>query len=277
MRLGQAVGLVLAVVAFPPPLAARSIAPWWQSCDYSGVEEVEALLFRYTNDERRKRKLPQLQPLPALQIAARQHSAEMLREDYFSHTSPHADWATPSQRAYRAGLWEGQAAENIVYMKTEGFTIGNAELAREMMYGADGWMNSTGHRENILNPDYTHLGLGVSIGGGRYLATQLFAEPYYDLSELDLSAVGDQWQLSGRARLLRATDRVYVAVDRRLVEVLDLNGAKAFRFKVQVPRDGERHRVGLHPAKSANSFWLKFLFHLDTAAKLEEALVMPEE
>ncbi|MCX5893685.1 MAG: CAP domain-containing protein, partial [Deltaproteobacteria bacterium] len=62
-------------------------------------------------------------------------------------------------------------AENI----WEGSNLSPADreaLARRIM---DAWMSSPGHRQNILNPDYTHLGVGVAASGAEISATQLFA------------------------------------------------------------------------------------------------------
>ncbi|NUQ00727.1 MAG: CAP domain-containing protein [Armatimonadetes bacterium] len=276
---GQRFRWLLLVVGLALPAARAAdgcaVLPWWEPGTFEGVADVEARLFESTNAERRKRNLPVLKPLPALQTAARQHSQEMLKEDYFEHDSPHAQWRTASMRAYRSGLWEGKAGENIVYMKTTGYTMSHELLAREFMYGDHGWMNSPPHKANILDPDYTHLGLGVAAKNGRYYATQVFAKPYYELTELWIRDGGRYFELTGTVQLLNSTRRVHLAIDREMVDTINVPPDGQFELQVRIPKDGERHKVGLHPAKDRNSFWIEFLFFLDTSKRYDQTMVMP--
>lgn len=265
-------GLLLLVGASTAAEQA-AVRPLWRPDQFEGVTEVESRLFDYANAERRKQNLPDLLPMPELRVAARQHCLEMLQEDYFSHTSPHADWPTPNDRAWFAGFWEACAAENIVMMKTRGFTVSNPEVAAEFMYGQHGWMNSPGHRANILNRDYTHTAVGVVIRGGNYYAAQLFARPWYQFSEVRLEQVGNDYELCGRARLIGLTDTVHIGLDQDIVESLAVTPDGTFDFRVRIPRDGGQHRIGLHPAKDRQTYWVKQLFFVDTAKPLAEALV----
>ncbi len=273
-------GAALCVLPLAPAPAAetgRAIAPRWQAASWAGVPAVEQALFDFTNDERRRRKLTVLQPLTPLTTAARQHSQEMLDENYFSHSSPHADWETPSLRAWHAGLWEGQAAENIAMMMTTGFIIDDDQLAFELMYGEHGWMNSSGHKANILKEDYTHLGLGVAISEGRYYATQLFASPSFELSDLQLTASPTELRVTGRVKPLQQTTKLWRACDRVLKGSFPVQRNRTYPFILTAPRDGDQHKLGLHPAIDERSYWLKFLFYVDTAEPLEAALILPFE
>ncbi|MCC7493506.1 MAG: CAP domain-containing protein [Fimbriimonadaceae bacterium] len=254
---------------------AMLLQPRWADQTFHGVEEVEELLRRFTNTERRKAELPELAVLPELVKAARQHSQEMLREDYFSHTSPHEQWATVSQRVVCAGQWEGQAGENIVYAKMSGGTLANDDLAQRFMYGAHGWMNSPGHKANILSGDYSHIGLGVAAAGGRYYATQVFARPYYDFGPVTLRRVGNQLELAGSARLLAETSRVHLAVGGELRESIAVTRGEVFRFKTLLPAGGERVKIGLHPEKDARSYWIRWVFYLDPRQPLEQVAIDP--
>ncbi len=272
--------VLLAGLAATPAVAqmpddAVALRPWWGIADFAGVEDIEKALFRSTNEERRKAGLSTLLPMTALQVAARQHSQEMLREDYFSHQSPHAVWSDPSRRAYRAGFWEAFVGENIVYLSVSGYEVSNAEVAREFMYGDHGWMNSPPHKANIMNRDYTHLGLGVASRNGTTYATQVFGRPTYEVLEAYLRPVGSRLEVSGRATLVTTHEQVHVACDDELVETIQVSKGQTFRFKVTVPKDGGRHRVGLHPNKGEGSYWIKYLFHLDTAQPPASMLAMP--
>jgi uncharacterized protein YkwD len=96
----------------------------------------------------------------ALGAVAFSHSADMGTRNYFSHDTP--DGLSPWDRAAASGL--SASAENIAAGQ------GTAESAMES------WMNSQGHRDNILNCNHTRLGVGVAQGAGDYgiYWTQLF-------------------------------------------------------------------------------------------------------
>lgn len=93
---------------------------------------------------------------------ALKHSQDMVARDFFDHTNP--DGLSPFDRMKAAGIRYGAAAENIA-----------------MNHSPDGeqvitqWMNSPGHRANLLSGSYGHMGLGVAkaASGARYW-TQVF-------------------------------------------------------------------------------------------------------
>ncbi|MGY1703238.1 CAP domain-containing protein [Geodermatophilus sp. SYSU D00697] len=95
----------------------------------------------------------------ALAAVARAHSADMRDRDYFSHTTP--EGLSPFDRADQAGVGHARA-ENIAY--------GQPDAAAVM----EDWMNSSGHRANILDCELTTLGVGVAEGPGGPWWTQLF-------------------------------------------------------------------------------------------------------
>jgi uncharacterized protein YkwD len=96
---------------------------------------------------------------PALAGVARAHSADMRDRGYFSHTTP--EGLSPFDRAGAAGISYARA-ENIAY--------GQRDAAAVM----DAWMNSAGHRANIVDCSLTKLGVGVAEGPGGPWWTQLF-------------------------------------------------------------------------------------------------------
>jgi uncharacterized protein YkwD len=96
---------------------------------------------------------------PALAAVARAHSADMRDRGYFSHDTP--EGLSPFDRAEAAGLTHARA-ENIAY--------GQRDAAAVMA----GWMDSPGHRANILNCSLSTLGVGVAEGPGGPWWTQLF-------------------------------------------------------------------------------------------------------
>jgi uncharacterized protein YkwD len=101
---------------------------------------------------------------PALRCAARVHSEQMVEEDFFDHTTPWGE--TPWDRMAAAGYNYSTAGENIA--------AGNATAAATMQQ----WMDSDGHCANIMNADFTEIGVGYYPGGGYgHYWTQAFGRP----------------------------------------------------------------------------------------------------
>ncbi|MEU6376054.1 CAP domain-containing protein [Streptomyces sp. NPDC046909] len=114
-----------------------------------------------TNRERTRHGLPLLALDAQLTTAAQAHSADMVARAFYSHTAP--DGSQPWDRAAAAGSRRRSIGENIA--------CGQRSPAEVV----EGWMNSPGHRANILKPGFTHIGIGFAGGGsaGTYW-TQLF-------------------------------------------------------------------------------------------------------
>jgi uncharacterized protein YkwD len=127
------------------------------------IASVEQQVLAMVNAERAKvANCPSLHADSRLADAARAHSQDMAVHDYFSHTSP--DGSTFVDRIARAGYPRTlAAAENIAY----GYPTAAAVM--------DGWMNSPGHRANILNCGIRAIGVGVvANSSGRKYWTQDF-------------------------------------------------------------------------------------------------------
>lgn len=156
-------------------LSVTAAASFAQSAETDGMasidnEAYELEVIRLTNLERTSRGLPPLKRNGDLTDAARAHNLDMITNDFFSHTG--SDGSSSSVRACREGFlpygWGScYVGENIA----AGYTT-PADVVT-------GWMNSSGHRANILNPDYREIGLGhnVSDSGGNYWTMPLGAQP----------------------------------------------------------------------------------------------------
>lgn len=118
---------------------------------------LNAALFFATNAVRAKHKLPLFQPSRALTVSAFGHSRDMTLQDFFSHQNPKdATKRTPWQRMEMQGVTGGHRAENIAMLTVNGMTyLACADAIVKM------WMNSPGHRANILNRNLTFLGCGA--------------------------------------------------------------------------------------------------------------------
>ncbi|MCP4146954.1 MAG: CAP domain-containing protein [bacterium] len=116
--------------------------------------KLEHAIFLKTNEERKRRNIPELKKEDGLARTARYHSGDMAQNNYFDHNN--LDNLGPSfRRAKIHRRYIGTVGENIFRMATG---KGNPEeIAEEIVRG---WMNSTGHRENILHNSYNYLGVG---------------------------------------------------------------------------------------------------------------------
>ncbi|MBQ9801731.1 MAG: SafA/ExsA family spore coat assembly protein [Clostridia bacterium] len=122
------------------------------------VLAYEAEVVRLVNEERSKRGLAPLTADWQLSRVARYKSEDMQRNNYFSHTSP--VYGSPFQMIKSFGISYRTAGENIA----KGYRTPEAVVA--------GWMNSQGHRANILNASFTKIGVGY-VANGHYW-TQMF-------------------------------------------------------------------------------------------------------
>jgi len=127
------------------------------------IAEMETAVRQRINEIRQQNNLNPLAENERLAQVARNYSRRMAQENFFSHTGPDGD--TPAQRVRSAGITYSVVGENL-------FTSTNAP--QPMPLAIQGWMNSPGHRENILRPDYRETGIGIWRNGNTYYFTQLF-------------------------------------------------------------------------------------------------------
>jgi uncharacterized protein YkwD len=125
----------------------------------------ENKLLELTNAERAKKDLPPLTANPLLFKIARAHSANMAKQSKMEHI---LDGKNPFQRVLEAGYDYQYTGENIADLH-KSFSL--EVLLKE-------WMNSEHHRENILNKNFTEIGLGIAAGKkDSVYYTQVFGKP----------------------------------------------------------------------------------------------------
>ncbi|MFD5337295.1 CAP domain-containing protein [Streptomyces hawaiiensis] len=129
------------------------------SAALSGESAAAAQVLSLVNEERAKVGCSPVAANSALTGLAQSYSEDMAARGFFDHTDP--DGRTPWDRAEKAGI-SNLGGENIAR--------GQADAAAVM----DAWMNSPGHRANILNCDFKTLGVGVELGSGGPWWTQNF-------------------------------------------------------------------------------------------------------
>ena len=128
------------------------------------VSDLELKVHAGINAERARNGGSPLQWEEQLAAVARAHSDDMTSRGYFSHDTP--EGLGPSDRIDRAGYscWKGShygVAENIAIETTLG------DLDRTAAEAVRGWMNSPGHRTNLLGRQYDRTGIGASFGTWR--------------------------------------------------------------------------------------------------------------
>jgi uncharacterized protein YkwD len=127
-----------------------------QAENYDAVLLEAAILFE-TNRQRVDYGLSPLKYDYALHICARNHSVDMVNYDFFSHTSVVPGKERMADRLAEMGYRNCWCAENILYSPVKESYATTARFLVENV-----WMNSEGHRKNILNAKYTHLGAGIA-------------------------------------------------------------------------------------------------------------------
>ncbi|WP_051189098.1 CAP domain-containing protein [Halalkalibacillus halophilus] len=131
-----------------------------EAADDFEAHEFEQEVLELVNEERAERGLGDLEFSNETAVVAREKSRDMSENDYFAHQSP--TYGSPFDMLNQFGVQYRAAGENIA--------MGQRSPEQVM----EGWMNSDGHRANILKEEFTHLGVGYVKDGMRTYWTQMF-------------------------------------------------------------------------------------------------------
>src|SRR5699024_7492970 len=115
------------------------------------LQAFEAEVIKLTNKEREKNGLPSFSHDDALSKVAKEKSIDMRKNNYFDHNSP--VYGSPFDMMKSFGITYQTAGENIAMGQQTPDEVVKA------------WMNSPGHRANILNEQFTHIGVGFDENG----------------------------------------------------------------------------------------------------------------
>lgn len=153
------------ITDFLPPLPGRDAPakiplPGTQT---PATAKMEAAVRQQINKIRQENNLQSLENNERLAQIARNYSRQMAQDKFFSHTG--SDGSTLSERVRAGGVFYWAVGENL-------FRSRNAP--QPVPLAIQGWMNSPGHRENILHPVFNETGIGVWREGNTYYITQLF-------------------------------------------------------------------------------------------------------
>jgi uncharacterized protein YkwD len=163
------------------PIHARGLRNLGEQCaevSPEGVQPLEGLAQRLValTSERRREADADLGPLeadPELLPAARAHALDLLERGYGGHVTP--EKLAPGDRvALLHRRLVGHVGENLVEQKGLGVEQLEGQIGPLAVKIMDGWMQSPGHRKNILNPNYTRLAIAALIEGEDMVVVQLF-------------------------------------------------------------------------------------------------------
>jgi len=138
--------------------------------DVGNADQAESDVFDLVNEERASAGVNPLSWSDALYELAKAHSNDMCDRGFFSHINPEGEDPTGRGRAGHAGSYTfTPIVPDPFFGVGENIAMGQTSASQVM----DDWMNSPGHRANILNGSYTHIGVGVCDGCGTHW-TQCF-------------------------------------------------------------------------------------------------------
>lgn len=126
------------------------------------ASQFEQKVVDLVNQERQKQGLKPLTLNKKLSDVARAKSKDMMDKGYFDHNSP--TYGSPFDMMKQFGIEYTTAGENIAKGQQSPEDVMNA------------WMNSDGHRKNILNPDFTEIGVGYVKGDTTYWTQQFIGK-----------------------------------------------------------------------------------------------------
>jgi uncharacterized YkwD family protein len=142
----------------PEPVKPPAPAPTPTPPSFS-LKAEEARMLELVNQERAKAGVPALKAHQKLTEVARLKSADMVKLNYFAHQSP--TYGSPFDMMRSFGISYTMAGENLA-------------MAASVDRAHTALMNSSGHRANILNANYTHIGIGLVQGSRNQYYTQMF-------------------------------------------------------------------------------------------------------
>lgn len=203
------------------------------------LERAARSIIELTNVFRREQGLEAVQSNRVLDETARDFAGLLARTERFGHG---ADGTGPAERAKRHGYKMCLISENLAYQfDSRGFAAD--ELASKMV---EGWKDSPGHRENMLDPDVTETGVALagSDDSGQYYAVQLFGRPRSESIEFSIandSSVAVSYGLDGQSFQLPPRYRRTHEQCRPAKLRLKLPGER--EETVIEPGDGDRFRI----------------------------------
>ncbi|MDX1418776.1 MAG: CAP domain-containing protein [Rubricoccaceae bacterium] len=185
MTLAALAGCVVPGVGRPAAPPDRTSTP--RPPDYD-AGRLEALTFAEANEARMAQGLLPLRPHDGLTVAARRHSDDLALHGLFSHTG--TDGSVAADRVERLGIPYRALGENLYQSslfasgyeqrRADGRIVSHYDwLAPETLaaQAVQAWLDSPGHRENLLSPAFGRAGVGVARDGDLgWVVTMVYAD-----------------------------------------------------------------------------------------------------
>ncbi len=215
--------------------------------DYRFDEMMERAFVDKINAEREAHDLRPLTFRPEMRAAARFHSLDMAINDFFGHLSPARKSHAARIAAFDRTLLPRSSAENVAALKRtcRDWTGRIIACDPEIMAGTAEYqhrqlMNNPDHRKNILDPQTTHIALGVARNDQAVYVTQLFTQPAGTLAQplplrlsagarLDVSADIPGWRIK---RLALIGDRFVKDLVNRIIPLIT-SGDQSLSLKIE--------------------------------------------
>jgi len=209
--------------------------------EISGNVEIEMKIIELTNRQREKINIPPLIIDPYLTIASRNHSYEMLRKGYFSHVSPIYYNRTSAIRIYNSGVVQYKTGENIAQNAGTLVPIlifNNPDSIARII--VNNWMESPHHRDNILNREYTNIGVGAIYRDTILKVTQNFVDKSISIDSIIISSKNEEYLMD-----VYSGGNISIISVFKDEDIIDRNSLK-FRYKnIRIPlkRKSGRHKI----------------------------------
>jgi hypothetical protein len=214
------------------------------------------VLVENTNNNRELDNLSPLKINPTLEKAAYQKAEDMASRAYFSHNTP--DGLTPWYWLEKAGYKFEYAGENLAINFADSEDVVNA------------WMNSLSHRANILNKNFTEIGIGTARGAyqGRetIFVVQFFGKPalaeYSEITSLAKVPIAEAREIIPPSETSKPDQTVILAVPRLpsdMYVVTKNTGVLAAMEEIQPPPNPTIHNNPNAGSTAPNSFMAKIL------------------
>jgi uncharacterized protein YkwD len=140
-----------------------------QTAGLADLQAVRESMLAIVNAARMVEGRPPLVLDPKLNAAAQAHAQDMLARTYYSHESP--EGSLPRRRVTAAGVSADVVGENLA--------AGQTSVENVM----EAWLHSSDHRRNILEPRFTHLGVGLAVGSYQHKYKVLWVQDFARLRQ----------------------------------------------------------------------------------------------
>lgn len=224
-------GLASAIASVLLALSVFQLAP---AADAGDLSKLRAEALSLVNDARRMQGLNALQPSDRLNSIAQGHAKDMLERNYYSHTSPEGETVGDRFTSSGGSRWK-MVAENIA--RCSGCPVASSERVSDLHRG---WMNSPGHRKNILAEGLESFGFGIIGENGKQFAVQTFSGPGLPL---DLQPEEEPFEISPQEQVDAAARAINKARKRESLPPVETSEALSAVARRLMPEDPSGEKI----------------------------------